>query len=298
LDGFLESRGSLSFQPRVEMGIAAGGRIKQQIFEDTYGADSWDESVARDVVIHIVNSKAYQRITGCPAPPSPITSEQYARCKIPWYSAYDEKDLSVKPVGVFKRIFSIGKIDKGRGIAEEALPKHAVSPEQIVRIRTQTLEERWKALVERAKQSLANGNHHIARREASLALDLFDKDPLPFFIRAISNHRLGHYSDSEADASACLTLQPNHMGALSVRAYSSLALGETLLAKNDAEMILASQFDNHDALYVRAEANLRLAHYDDAIGDAERMLQSDPADPAALRIREQALTSLSQNPSR
>ena len=275
-----------------EMGIAAGGSIKQQILEDTYGVESWDEAVFRDVVIHIVNSDAYQRITGRPTPPSPITADHYARHKIPWYSDYNEPAHSVAPVGIFKRILSVGKIDKSRGVTGDETPPRPIQPEDIVRIRTQTLEERREALTERARQSSQNGYHRIAAREASQALDLSDNHPLPFLIRAYSNHRLGLHADAEADASAYLRLQPDHLGALSIRAYSSLALGEMLLAKNDAEMILASQPDDHDGLYVRAEANLQLKHYGDALSDAERMLKGDPEDQAALRIKAEALTEI------
>lgn len=279
----------------VEMGIARGGKIKQQIMEDTYGTESWDETAFRDVVIHIVNSEVYQHITGREAPPCPITQEQYRSSKIPWYSDYKEKAPSLSPVAAFKRILSIGQIDKNRGVAkDEAPPRREIQPEEILRIQTPTIEDRWKALLDRAVESSKSGHHRIAAREASLALDLSDKHPLPFFIRALSNHRLGHHSDAEADASACLKLEPDNIGALSIRAYSSLALGDTLLAKNDAEMILASQPDDHDGLYVRAEANLRLAHYNDAVGDAEMLLRGNPANRTVLRIRKTAMTKLNE----
>jgi len=284
-------------EAQLEMGIAAGGTIRQQILEDTYGAESWDEAAFRDIVIHIVNSQVYQQITGREAPPSPISAEQYKRCKIPWYSDYKEKAPSLSPVAIFKRILSVGRIDNTRGIAKgENRPKREIQPEEIVRICTQTLEVRWKALLDRATQSSKSGHHRIAAREASLALDLSDKHPLPFLIRALSNHRLGYHSDAEADASACLKLEPDNMGALSIRAYSSLALGEIRLAKNDAEKILASQPDDHDGLYVRAKANLLLARYDEAVADAERMLRGDPANREAMHIRAEALTKLSGTP--
>ena len=280
--------------PAFEMGIARGGKIKQQIMEDTYGAESWDEAAFRDVVIHIVNSEVYQHITGREAPPCPITQEQYRSSKIPWYSYYKEKAPTLSPAAVFKRVFSIGQIDKSRGVTEEkVLPRREIQPEEILRIRTSSLEDRWKALLDRAVESSKCGHHRIAAREASFALDLSDKHPLPFFIRALSNHRLGHHSDAEADASACLKLEPDHTGALSIRAYSSLALGEALLAKNDAEAILMSKPDDHDGLYVLAEASLCLGEYGAAVKAAQVLLKSDPADPNALRIKADGLSKLS-----
>jgi tetratricopeptide (TPR) repeat protein len=276
-----------------EMGIAAGGRIKQQVLADGYGSDSWDELVFRDVVIYIVNSEAYQRVTGRSTPPSPITADQYARHKIPWYSDYDEQARSVSPVAVLKRILSIAKIDKNRGVPTDKSPTRPIEPETIVRIRTQTLEERWNALIDRAQLSSQNGYHRIAAREASQALDLSDKHPLPFFIRAFSNQQLGLHADAEADASACLKLQPENPRARIIRAFSLLALGETLLAEEDAEMILASQPDDRDALYVRAEVNLQSKYYQSALNDAEKMLRINPGDRTALRIKEEALRKLS-----
>jgi tetratricopeptide (TPR) repeat protein len=290
-----ESLSQSAAESALEMGIGRGGMIKQQIMEDTYGAESWDEAAFREIVVHIVNSEIYQHITGREAPPSPISAEHYRSYNIPWYSDYQEMAPSLSPVAVFKRILSIGQIDRSRGItAEDALPPREIQAEEILRIHTPSLEERWKDLLDRAAESSKNGHHRIAAREASLALDLSDKHPLPYFIRAFSNHQLGHHVDAEADASACLKLQPDHIGALSVRAYSSLELGEFLLAKNDAETILSSQPDDYDGLYVRAEAHLRLAHYKEAVGDAEMILRRNPANRSVLRIRKTAMTKLDE----
>ena len=246
----------------MEMGIAAGGRIKQQIHEDSYGAESWDEEVFRDVVIHIVNSEAYERITGLPAPPCPITVDHYARHKIPWYSDYEENVRAVAPAGVFKRIFPIGQIDKKRGVAPDApLPKHEIRPD-IVRIRTPSVEERFQSLVQRALRSSQNQQYKIAVREASQALDLSREHALPFQIRAQAHLHLGNALDAEADASACLEIEPDNFEALSVRTMASFQLGEYLLARNDAEKILAVNPSAKVALFVREQATLEVSKAD------------------------------------
>ncbi len=248
-----------------EMGIAAGGRIKQQILEDNYGAESWDEAIFRDVVIHIVNSEAYQRITDLPAPPCPITAAHYARHKIPWYSDYEEKARAVAPAGVFKRIFSIGQIDKKRGVAnDEPSSKRQIHPDEIVRIRTPSVEERFRSLVQRAQRSSQNQQYKIAVREASLAVDLLTEQALPFQIRAHAHLCLGNALDAEADASACLAIEPNNLQALSVRTMASFHLGEYLLARNDAEKVLtqdpnAESPNAKNALFVHQQATLELS---------------------------------------
>jgi hypothetical protein len=249
-DEMVEPKFSLS----DEMGIAAGGRIQQQIFEDTYGAESWDESAYRDIAIHIVNSEAYHRITGLPTPPSPITADDYARKKIPWYSDYDEPARSVAPVSIFERILSIGRIDKNRGVTGDETPRRPINPEDIVRIRTQTAEERCNALVRRAEASSRSGRYAIAVREATLAIDLMPQEAGAYQIRAYVNLCLGRHADAEADASACLKLDPQNIRALSTRAAASLGLGEILLAKSDAEKVLAMKPGDETALFVLQQA--------------------------------------------
>ena len=239
---------------RDEMGIAAGGRIQQQILEDTYGAESWDANAVREIPIHIVNSEAYHRITGLPTPPSPITADDYARQKIPWYSDYDEPTRSVAPVSLFKRILSIGRIDKNRGVTSDETPPRSIQPEDIVRIRTQTAEERCKDLVRRAEGSCSSGRYAIAVREATLAIDLMPHEAGAHQIRAYVNLCLGRHADAEADASACLELDPRNIPALSTRAAASLGLGEIILAKSDAEKVLAMKPGDETALFVLQQA--------------------------------------------
>ena len=291
-DAHFSRRGEMA----KEMGIAKGGMIEQQIIQDTYGAESWDEFAFRDIVIRIVNSEVYKRITGLEAPPSPITEQEYRNQKIPWYSDYKEKAPTLSPVAIFKRVLSIAQINKNRGIAEEdAVPRREIKSEEIVRIHTPTFEERWRALVDRAAESSKCRRYQIAIREASLALDLSRQHPLPFFIRAFSNHRLGYHADAEADASACLKLEPGNTGALSIRAYSSLALGESRLARDDAEAILMSDPDDRDGLYILAEASLRLGEYETAIDSAEDLLGVHPDDEEAVRIIAEAREKLEED---
>jgi Holliday junction DNA helicase RuvB subunit len=286
--------GDRSRQP-IEMGIGAGGRIKQQIIEDPYGPESWDESAFREVAIHIVNSAVYKQITGLEPPPSPISVAHYQSRGIPWYSDYKEQMPITSPAALFKTILTIGQIEKGRGVKEVAKSLHReIRPEEVLRIRTQTLQERVTALYQRARQSFNCGRYKIAAREASLALDIAKDFPPLHLIRAHANLILGFYSDAEADSSACLKLDPHNHGALKIRAHSALGLGEPLLAKNDAAKILESEPSDTAALCLRAQANLEMAEYAEALTDAEKILLQDHSDARALRIRSEALIALSK----
>ena len=46
----------------LEMGLAPGGLMRQEIYEDPYGFDSWDTSVRSRCFVHIVNSVQFLRV--------------------------------------------------------------------------------------------------------------------------------------------------------------------------------------------------------------------------------------------
>jgi hypothetical protein len=94
-----------SFNKPVEMGISAGGSIKQAIVKDPYGPTFWDQGKFGRVYVHIVNSEMYQQITGRAAPTTPITRQTYINKAMPWYDIYDEKP-GVLPSDVLSNIKS------------------------------------------------------------------------------------------------------------------------------------------------------------------------------------------------
>ncbi|OPZ87124.1 MAG: hypothetical protein BWY76_00621 [bacterium ADurb.Bin429] len=76
--------------PGLEMGLGAGGRMRQKIYPDDYGFDTWDPEHYGRVYIHIVNSMLYREITGKEPPPTPISARTYTEYGLPWFDLYDE----------------------------------------------------------------------------------------------------------------------------------------------------------------------------------------------------------------
>lgn len=72
------------------MGLAAGGQMKQKIYPDPHGIDTWDRENSHRLFVHIVNSEMWREITGEAPPPSPITAKTYAQRRLPWFDLYDE----------------------------------------------------------------------------------------------------------------------------------------------------------------------------------------------------------------
>lgn len=247
----LYSQHSGSVDPSPEMGIAAGGKINQQIIEDLYGFESWDAQAFRGCEIHIVNSEHYFKITGESPPPSPITIGAYQKLGYPWYSHYEEALPAVRPPGIFKRIFSVGAIDKKRKVDVPEGPKLEISAEFIHRIHSPTKEERIEALLRRASESLQAARYSIAIREASLCHDLNDSLREPLMIRAQAHYHLGNFRDAQMDTSLALSSNSLDSFCLGLRACSSYALEEFDEALYDLESILRYDPNNDLALTLR-----------------------------------------------
>lgn len=73
------------------MGLAPGGRIRQEIYEDPYGIDDWDLEHTGRCFVHLANSAAWRVITGAAPPPTPITPQAYHRRRVPWFDYYAEE---------------------------------------------------------------------------------------------------------------------------------------------------------------------------------------------------------------
>jgi hypothetical protein len=74
----------------AEMGIGAGGAIRQKLYPDEYGIDAWDESSGEEVAVHILNSAQYRELTGVEPPPTSIDAVTYTEHGFPWFELYDE----------------------------------------------------------------------------------------------------------------------------------------------------------------------------------------------------------------
>ena len=73
----------------AEMGLGAGGRMRQKIYPDPYGIDNWLQERAGRVFVHIANAELFTQITGKAPPPSPVSAKSYADAGLPWFDLYD-----------------------------------------------------------------------------------------------------------------------------------------------------------------------------------------------------------------
>lgn len=74
----------------MDMGLAPGGLMRQKIYEDEYGIDSWDQEYGSRCFVHIANSAVYEAIVARRPPHEPPTAEKYTAAGLPWFDYYAE----------------------------------------------------------------------------------------------------------------------------------------------------------------------------------------------------------------
>ncbi len=81
----------------LTMGLGAGGSIRQKIYRDPYGVETWEPQPQARICVHIVNSLQFERITGSKPPATPIDAKSYSESSLPWFDLYDETLDAVSP---------------------------------------------------------------------------------------------------------------------------------------------------------------------------------------------------------
>ena len=119
------------------MGLAAGGKMKQKIYPDPYGVDTWEEERDARVFVHIVNSQLWREITGEEPPQTPVTAKSYAKAKLPWFDLYDEGEATVNPTDTLKQVKSLAQLEAEQGIVSEVDDSH---------VPVGTVKKLWKKL--------------------------------------------------------------------------------------------------------------------------------------------------------
>jgi hypothetical protein len=114
-----------------DMGLAPGGRMRQEIYDDPFDLDDWQLDAGSRCFVHLCNSLVWEGITGSRPPHPPPTSKQYTNAGLPWFDYYDDSATAVNAESVLANLKSVAEISAGKGDA--ALPENeSVTPENLV----------------------------------------------------------------------------------------------------------------------------------------------------------------------
>ena len=70
------------------MGLAPGGRMKQEIYDDPNGLDAWDQRHGSRCFVSLLNSVQWTAVTGERPPTEPPTAQDYTASGLPWFDYY------------------------------------------------------------------------------------------------------------------------------------------------------------------------------------------------------------------
>ncbi|HEV7406348.1 MAG TPA: hypothetical protein VGO11_25590 [Chthoniobacteraceae bacterium] len=120
---------------RSALGFGAGGRMRQKVYPDAYGFESWESEPAGEVEIHLVNSREFQRITGQCPPSSPIDAAAYSARGLPWFELDDELQGDLAPASALSGVKSTAELDLA----------HAETPVEVKREQISKVSRRRRA---------------------------------------------------------------------------------------------------------------------------------------------------------
>ena len=113
--GYVCREGEVAYSPA--MGLAPGGRMTQEIYEDEFGVDAWDQEMGERVFVTMANSAQWMAITGERPPTEPPTAREYAEAGLPWFGYYDADRAALEGAERLVGLRSVGEMAEG----EEAM---------------------------------------------------------------------------------------------------------------------------------------------------------------------------------
>jgi hypothetical protein len=99
----------------MEMGLAAGGSMQQEIYEDPYNFEEWDLRETKRCFITLANAEQWMDITGEEPPMRAISAKTYTDAGLPWFDYYDNDKEAISGAKKLGKIKSIKQIDDEQG---------------------------------------------------------------------------------------------------------------------------------------------------------------------------------------
>lgn len=121
-------------EPAPDMGLAPGGKMKQEIYDDPYEIEDWDQTDSSRCFVHMANSLVWRSITGEESPTVPFTSKEYTKAGLPWFDYYDDSVTAIRGSDKLNGLKSMVEMAKDKG--DNPLPENeTVDIENIITMR-------------------------------------------------------------------------------------------------------------------------------------------------------------------
>jgi hypothetical protein len=124
----------------ADMGLAPGGRMKQEIYADPFDLDDWDIEHLSRCFVHITNSLVWRAITGEQPPTVPPTSKEYTQAGLPWFAYYDDSATALDGADILKHLKSV--MEMGWEKRDVPLPENETVPaENVIQLRRKLMKD-------------------------------------------------------------------------------------------------------------------------------------------------------------
>jgi hypothetical protein len=117
-----------------EIGVGAGGAMRQKLYPDPHGVEVWDQATFGRAVIYLVDALSLQAITGLEPPSTPIDAKTYTDHGLPWFDLYDEDRATLPAAPALQDVESVAERDAGRGVPDSGPESFDVPDTQLRRI--------------------------------------------------------------------------------------------------------------------------------------------------------------------
>ena len=135
LDGMPDGAVVMACAPPMgaAMGIGAGGRMKQEVYEDDRPVGDYDESCAQRVFVHLCSAAQWTAITGEAPPPTPVDREGYVKAGLPWFDYYDADARDLAPSAKLAVVRPVGQV-----LQDDPEPFAPIHPDSVVTLKDAT----------------------------------------------------------------------------------------------------------------------------------------------------------------
>jgi hypothetical protein len=116
-------------EPAADMGLAPGGRMRQEIYDDPHRFAHWDKTRRSRCFVHMANSLVWRSITAENPPTTPPTAAEYTHAGLPWFEYYSERP-AVSGSERLKGLRSVAQLGRAKG--DVPLPENESADPAIV----------------------------------------------------------------------------------------------------------------------------------------------------------------------
>jgi hypothetical protein len=111
----------------ADMGLGAGGRMRQEVYTDDRPLVNYDQGGARRIFVHLCSAAQWTAITGEVPPPTPVDRDAYVSEGLPWFDYYDADAHDLAASETLAKVKTVGEKLGGK-----ENPFAAVDPETVI----------------------------------------------------------------------------------------------------------------------------------------------------------------------